>query len=238
MIHSDMFVEEPHRQRLLECGIDREGTDEEAEAGVDPESHNAPVQQVTAPTTLARNTLGALLKRPQPRGTVYLLLDHSASMADEGKMEGLVQGSLRLFVEARQREYKVGLIGFASRAELLLRASCDAARFKSQLLTLEPVGRTAMAQAIQLATRQLRRQPGDKTILLVTDGMPNDREATLYAARLARAQGVTLIAIGVGHTDEAFLAALTPKPELAVKVAPRELEKTLGNAIEVLPRGR
>lgn len=37
---------------------------------------------------------------------------------------------------------------------------------------------------------------------------------------------------------EAFLAAFAPKPELAVKVAPRELEKTLGNAIEALPRGQ
>ena len=232
-----MFLEEPHRQHLLECSIDREGTDEEGEVEVDLESHNARVQQVTAPTTLARNTLGALA-RQQVRGSVYLLLDHSASMSDEGKMEGLIQGSLRLFVEARQREYKVGLIGFASRADLLLRASCDAARFKSQLLTLEPVGRTAMAQAVQLATRQLRRQPGDKTILLVTDGMPDDREATLHAARLARAQRITLIAIGVGYTDEAFLAALTPKPELAVKVEPEQLEKTLGHAIKTLPHSQ
>ena len=86
-------------------------------------------------------------------------------------------GALRLFAEARQREYKVGLIGFANRADLLLRASRDAARFKSQLLTLKPAGRTAMTQAIRLATRQLRRR-GDKIILLVTDGMPDDREAT------------------------------------------------------------
>ncbi len=153
-------------------------------------------------------------------------------------MEGLVRGALRLFTEARQQEYKVGLIGFASRAELLLRASCNAARFKSQLLTLEPAGRTATTQAIQLATRQLRRQPGDKIILLVTDGMPDDRKATLYAARLARAQGITLIPIGIGHTDEAFLAALTPRPEFAVKVEPEQLEKTLRHAIKTLPRGR
>ena len=132
----------------------------------------------------------------------------------------------------------MGLIGFAGRADLLLRASRDAARLKSQLLTLEPAGRTAMTQAIRLATRQLRQQPGDKIILLVTDGMPNDREATLQAARLARAQGITLVAIGIGHADEAFLAALTPKPELAVKVEPELLEKTLGGAIEALPPGR
>lgn len=186
-------------------------------------------------TGVTRRVPGALT-RPQLRGTVYLLLDHSASMSDEGKMEGLVRGALRLFIEARQQEYKVGLIGFASRAEILMRASYNAARFKSQLLTLEPAGRTAMTQAIQLAMRQLTQQPGDRIILLVTDGMPDNREATLYAARLARAQGITLIAIGIGHTDEAFLAALTPMPELAAKVEPEQLEKTLVHVMKALPR--
>lgn len=178
---------------------------------------------------------GALLKRPQLRGTLYLLLDHSTSMSDMGKMEGLIRGSLRLFVEARKREYAVGAIGFADRARLLSGPSCDVERFRLQLSTLEPVGRTAMAQALQLATRQLRRRRGDKIILLVTDGMPDSREATLDAARLARAQGVTVIAIGIGGTDEAFLAALTPKPELAVKVELGQLEETMGNAAKVLP---
>ena len=169
------------------------------------------------------------------RGTVYLLLDHSASMADPGKMAGLTRGALRLFTEARKRQYAVGIVGFAHRAQLLLGATCDAARFETQLKTLEPHGRTAMAQAIRLATRHLRRRRGDKVMLLVTDGMPNSRAATLEAARLARAEGITVVAIGIGHADEAFLASLTPKPELAVKVALGELEETLGDAAKVLP---
>jgi Mg-chelatase subunit ChlD len=156
-------------------------------------------------------------------------------MADKGKMEGLIRGSLRLFVEARKREYAVGAIGFANRAHLLLRASCDLARFGSRLSTLEPVGRTAMAQALRLATRHLRRRRGDKVIILVTDGMPDSREATLNEARLARMQGITIIAVGTGHADKAFLAALTPKPELAMKVEPGRLEETIGDASKVLP---
>jgi Mg-chelatase subunit ChlD len=182
--------------------------------------------------------LGALLKRPRLRGTVYLLLDHSASMSDEGKMEGLIGGSLRLFVEARKQEYAVGTIGFASRAHILLRASCDLARFGSRLSTLEPVGRTAMAEALRLASRHLRRQRGDKFIVLVTDGMPDSREAALDEARLARMQGITIIAVGTGHADEAFLAALTPKPELAAKVELGQLEETIGDASKVLQEVR
>ena len=178
---------------------------------------------------------GGLVRQAPVRGTVYLLLDHSASMADAGKMAQLTRGALRLFTEARQRDYAVGIVGFAHRAQLLLSATCDAAQFQKQLRTLEPYGRTAMAQAIRVATRQLRRRRGDRVMLLVTDGMPNSRAATLDAARLARAQGITVIAIGIGHADEAFLASLTPKPELAVKVAVGELENTLEDAAKKLP---
>jgi Mg-chelatase subunit ChlD len=202
---------------------------------VDLDIRNAPSQRALAPTELVQSVLGTLLKRPQVRGTVYLLLDHSASMSDEGKMDQLFCGSLRLFVEARKREYAVGAIGFANRAHLLLRASCDLARFGSRLSTLEPVGRTAMAQALRLATRRLGGRRGDKVIILVTDGMPDSREAALDEARLARMQGITIIAVGTGHADEAFLAALTPKPELAAKVELGQLEETIGNAAKVLP---
>ena len=221
----------------VECSIDSELTDEVVEGSVaaDLDIRNAPLQRAPAPTELARSMFGALLKRPQLRGTVYLLLDHSTSMSDEGKMEGLVRGSVRLFVEAQKREYVVGAIGFASHAHLLSRPSRDVIGFGSRLATLEPVGRTAMAQALQLATRQLGRRRGDKIILLITDGMPDSREAALDAARLARAQGITIIAIGIGRADEAFLASLTPKPELAAKVELGQLEETMGNAAKVLP---
>jgi Mg-chelatase subunit ChlD len=185
---------------------------------------------------LVRAVLGAVLERLRLRGTVYLLLDHSASMADKGKMEGLIRGSLRLFAEARRREYAVGAVGFADHAHLLLRASCDPRRLKAQLSTLKPDGRTAMAQALRLATRRLRGRRGDKVILLVTDGMPDSREAALDAARSARMQGITVIAIGTGGADEAFLAALTPKPELAAKVESAQLEETVGTAVQRLDK--
>lgn len=87
-----------------------------------------------------------------------------------------------------------------------------------------------------MATQLLKRTAGERTILLMTDGMPNDREATLNVARLARAQGITLVAIGIGHADEGFLATLTLKPELAGKVATGRLEKALGDVIKMLHR--
>ena len=156
-------------------------------------------------------------------------------MADPGKMAQLTRGALAAFYRGASTRVR--------RWDRRLRAACPAS-FRCNVRrgavskaagTLEPYGRTAMAQAIRVATRQLRRRRGDKVILLVTDGMPNSRAATLDAAHLARAQGITVIAIGIGHADEAFLASLTPKPELAVKVAVGELENTLEKAAKRLP---
>lgn len=202
----------------------------------DLEPYGATAQPVKpAPEALAPRALGALVGRSKVRGTLYLLLDHSTSMSDKGRLEQLKRGSVRLFARAREREYAVGAIGFADRAKLLLRPSCDLARFELRLCTLEPDGHTAMAQAIRLATWHLGWRRGDKVILLITDGVPDDREAALEAARWARARGITLIAIGTHQADEAFLAALTPRPELAVKVRQEHLSERLADAARLLP---
>jgi Mg-chelatase subunit ChlD len=174
-------------------------------------------------------------RRRRLLGTVYLLLDHSASMAHDQKLLQVQRGAIRFFAEAWQRGYAVGAIGFASHAQVLMGASRNFLRFQRSLRTLDADGHTAMARAIRKATLRLRWRRGERVMVLITDGMPNSREATLAAAATARAQGITLVAIGTGHADEAFLAALTPKPELASTVVGDELESAVGNAALVLP---
>ena len=101
---------------VVGCGIESEHTDKHTDGedtGVTLELPDYELADYDVPargpvTGLARGVLGALARSPQVRGNVYLLLDHSASMSDEGKMEGLVRGALRLFAEARQREYEGG----------------------------------------------------------------------------------------------------------------------------------
>lgn len=187
---------------------------------------------------LARRGVGALVsRRARLRGTVYLLLDRSTSMADDRKLEQLQRGALRFFAEAYERDYAVGAVAFGSRAELLSGASRDFWRFGRRLQRLEPGGRTAMAAAIRSASWRLRFRRGDRVMVLITDGMPNSREATLAAAAGARALGITLIAVGTDGADEAFLAALTPRPELASTVAPSAYADGIARAAEALGPG-
>ncbi len=187
---------------------------------------------------LVRRAVSALVpRRRNLRGTVYLVLDHSTSMGDPGKMEQLRRGALRFFLEAVQRDYAVGAVAFAGGAEAIAGASLNAHRFWKRLHGLRPYGRTAMASGLRLGLGRLRFRLGRKVIILITDGVPDDREATLEAARLARARGVTLIPIGTGAADHAFLAALAGRPELARHVATEDLAGAIEDAATGLDEG-
>ncbi len=183
----------------------------------------------------ARRVVDALVgRRARLTGTVYLCLDLSASMADPGKMPQLLRGSIRFFYEAWRRNYAVGVIGFGSTARVLSGATRNPYRFQRSITGLMPNGRTAMARALRMAAGRLRS--GRRVILLITDGMPDSREATLDAAAAARAAGIRVIAVGTGQADEAFLSALTPRPELARVVATEGFGDAIGGAVAGLAR--
>jgi Mg-chelatase subunit ChlD len=191
---------------------------------------------VLTKATLVSQDASLVHRRQKIRGTVYLLLDCSASMSSHGKLEQLKRGSLRFFAEAWQRDYAVGAIEFGSRAGCLLGATRNFYAFQRQIMRLGADGRTAMDSAIRLGTWRLRFKRGYRAMILITDGQPDYPEATLHAATIARRLGIDLIAVGTSGADEAFLASLTPKPELANVVEAKELEEGIVHTVKALPR--
>lgn len=180
---------------------------------------------------LVRRAANAILpRRLNLRGTVYLVLDHSTSMGDPGKMPQLRQGAVRFFLESVRRGYAVGAVGFAADATLVSGASLNAHRFWRRVHDLRPYGRTAMAAGLRLALFRLSWRRGRKVMVLITDGMPDDREATLDAARVARSRGVTIIPIGTGNADHDFLRSLAGRPELARHVTREDLAGAIEGA--------
>lgn len=174
-------------------------------------------------------------RRARLRGTVYLLLDTSASMADGDKMVQLVRGSVRFFYEAWRRRYAVGAVAFARRAWVAVGATRDPHRFERGLRGLEPDGGTAMDAALRLACWRLRFRRGRRVMILITDGKPDDRAATLDAARRARALGVTVLAVGTEPADQAFLWALVPHPAFADRVGNADLADGIDRVAGRLP---
>lgn len=187
---------------------------------------------------LVRRAAGALVgRRARLAGTVYLLLDVSASMADPGKMPELRRGAVRFFYEAWRRDYAVGVIAFAAGARVRTGATRDPYRFQRCLADLMPNGGTAMAAALRLASGRLRGRRGERLALVITDGMPDDPRAAIDAARAARALGITVTAVGTGNADQDFLRALSLQPELAETVELGGFAASIGRAADRLRRG-
>ncbi|MGL4608321.1 MAG: vWA domain-containing protein [Trueperaceae bacterium] len=168
-------------------------------------------------------------------GTVYLLLDISASMSSYGKLEQLQRGSLHFFGEAWQRNYAVGAIAFGGDVSCLFGATRNFYYFQRRIRGLYANGRTAMHRAIELATYRLRSCQGYRAMILITDGQPDVPEATLEAGRMAQSLGIELITVGTHGADEAFLLRLVPKPELASMVGVEGLEQGIVQTLKSLP---
>lgn len=71
-------------------------------------------------------------------------------------------------------------------------------------------GGTAMDAALTFCTSKLAgiSSSNARVIVLVTDGVPNDRSTTLSAAKTAKDAGVKLVTVGVGNADSSFLGEL------------------------------
>jgi Mg-chelatase subunit ChlD len=185
--------------------------------------------------TLLKPETALVNRRANLKGTIYLLLDCSASMGCAGKLAQLKRGSLRFFAEAWKQEYAIGAIGFGSRAFPVLGATRNVYLFQKRIMSLAADGRTAMDSAIRLGTWRLRFRRGHRVLMLITDGQPDYPEATLQAACVARKLGIELIVIGTSGADEVFLSALTPKPELMEYVDKSALEESMASAAVHLP---
>ncbi|MEX2502577.1 MAG: vWA domain-containing protein [Trueperaceae bacterium] len=176
----------------------------------------------TPDANVARRLRSVLLpRRRHLAGVAYLVLDRSTSMGDPGKMDALRDGAWGFFVEAVRRSHAVGAVTFAHDARLLSGAGLDALRLWRRLQAVQPFGSTRMEAGLAMAASRLRFRTGTRTVVLLTDGEADDRAAALRAARTVRGMGIRLIAIGTGEADDAFLASLTGRSELARHV-PRD----------------
>lgn len=184
-----------------------------------------PVVDVEVKQSLVYKPETLISQRGKLKGTVYLLLDCSSSMGCDGKLAQLKRGALRFFAEAWVRQYAVGAIGFASGVFKVSGATQNFYHFQKRIMSLHADGRTHMAGAIRSGTWRLRLRRGHRVMMLITDGQPDNPEATLDAARIARKLGIELIVIATTGADQSFLSALNPKPELVSYVERKVLEE-------------
>ncbi|WP_115718259.1 VWA domain-containing protein [Gallaecimonas mangrovi] len=188
--------------------------------------------------------IGQPVSLPDSRREMMLILDLSASM-QETDMEynghavdrlTAAKHVLSSFIKKRKGD-RLGLILFADHAYVQAPLSYDLstiATFMSQA-QLGLVGtRTAIGEAIALATKELAKRPGKKKVaILLTDGHNNTGSVDPQdAIAAAKAKGVTFYTIGLGSDYQLqrtpFGAIKVPNPDPPDETLLTELSKDTG----------
>ncbi len=177
--------------------------------------------------------------------SVFLVIDRSGSMHDDGKMEG-AQAAARTFIDLlRPGRDQLGIEVFSDDLQTLvplgaLHGDADKAAADAAVSGVTPNGNTYLYSAVADAARQMRGTSGRRVIVALTDGRSNDRQmSSEQSSAVAKEAGIPVYTIGLGgDVDEAQLRSLAeatggqyafaPTPE-ALQALYRELAKALQN---------
>lgn len=164
-------------------------------------------------------------------GRTMLVLDVSGSMRGAPLAEA-VDGAHRFNRECLLQGQWVGLVSFGSQAELL--ATCSPAGIAAWLAGLRVHGSTNMAAGITCALDHLDGADASCTLVIATDGYPDDADAAEAAATRARRRGVRILTVGTTDCDAGFLARIASAPRLVVVTAPGTLGRALAQSTQLL----
>jgi tight adherence protein B len=146
----------------------------------------APVTKVEAPGTTGRKV------------SALLVVDTSGSMGGTRDNIGRAKAAARRFVEELQPGGKAGLLAFADQPAQATVLTDKRAQLAAGIARLKASGETALWDAVAAAAAALSRAPGDRAVILLSDGKDNRSTNTLNEA-IAAAQkaSVTVYAIAL-----------------------------------------
>jgi molecular chaperone DnaK len=167
---------------------------------------------------------------------VYLLIDVSSSMAGPPLEEA--QAAARAFLERCDfTTTEVGLIAFSDEVTLQAEATANVRKVQAAIARLDADGTTNLSDALELARQHLMARDRTRYIVLLTDGYPDAAESALAEAKLARDQGVEIVAIGTGEADRDYLRRLASTEEGSIFARQGELVQTFGHIARVISEG-
>lgn len=141
-------------------------------------------------------------------GSVVLCIDTSGSMnatdVDPTRAQAAL-AAMRAFIAQAPSQTAIGIISFASDAQVLTQPTHNRDRVQTALDAIpEPNGATAIGDALALAHRILP-PIGSRAVVLITDGENNAGSDPMHAARALGAAHVPLYTIGIGTNSGALL---------------------------------
>src|SRR5262249_29821150 len=144
-----------------------------------------------------------------PDLAVALVIDVSGSMSGAPLVEAqeACVGFVDVLEEAGVGD-RIVLVPFGGSAHVAAALGSSAKDVRSATRALSVNGTTNMAHGLQVAWSALARSNGRRVIVLLTDGSPDDRQATVNERdSIIRGEG-EIIARGVQGADDAFLRQL------------------------------
>lgn len=152
----------------------------------------------------------------EAKADVMFVLDVSRSMlAEDAAPNRLARAKAEIAqLVGRLEGHRVGLIAFAGRAAPVCPLTPDHSFFDTVLATVDTrsagKGGSRVGEAIKAALRGFPAGDGAKLIVLITDGDDQD-PYTQDAAKLARDQGVKIVAVGLGSEQGSTITLTDPQ---------------------------
>jgi Ca-activated chloride channel family protein len=110
--------------------------------------------------------------------TTLLLMDNSGSMNFASKLES-AKAAAKGFLNQMRTGDQTGVITFNTEVEMVQEITQDRGALEAAIDNIRPSGDTAMFDALVEATRVLNPLPGRKAVIVLTDGMDNQSQATV-----------------------------------------------------------
>jgi tight adherence protein B len=139
--------------------------------------------------------------------SVLLVIDTSGSMGQSGDIERAKVAADR-FVDQLRPGGRIGVVRFSNQPETVRPLTADAAAAKASIATLRANGDTALNDAVLAAVDQLPNAPGQRVVVLLSDGADN-RSAHTVEDAIAAAKRAKAVVYTVGLDN-----GLTPAPVL------------------------
>ena len=178
---------------------------------------------------------GAVEGAPGPV-RIYLLMDVSSSMAGPPLEEA--QDAARAFLDRCDfTATEVGLIAFSDVVTLQSEATDNARKVQAAVGRLAADGTTNLAEALELARSHLESRDRTRYVVILTDGYPDAAEAAVAEADRTKAEGVEIVAIGMGDADRDYLRRIASTDEGSIFARKGELVETFGHIARVIAEG-
>lgn len=166
--------------------------------------------------------------------SIGILFDTSGSMVD--KIDD-VQDAVVHFAETTNRDDDIFLMRFSSNVELVQDSTSDREQIKRAVRSLQPVGSTALYDAVLEGLERLRSgKQKKKALLLVTDGRDTSSQATLQdAIGAAKHSEAIIYALGIGHGEKGSFGHIFSRSEDRVDIGVlRQLAQETGGTAMLL----